>query len=70
MQGATERHRYPLFIFQVFPLMAGEVSGQSSLLHGFTKDILAEAFNTDEDLVEQLQTKTPDRCECELEEDK
>ncbi|GAQ84498.1 RmlC-like cupins superfamily protein [Klebsormidium nitens] len=46
--------------FEVFPLMAGEVTGQSSLLHGFTKDILAEAFNTDEDLVEQIQTKTPD----------
>ncbi|GAQ84499.1 RmlC-like cupins superfamily protein [Klebsormidium nitens] len=46
--------------WEAFPLVAGEVSGKKSILHGFTKDVLAEAFNVDEGLVEDVRSKAPE----------
>jgi hypothetical protein len=46
---------------QAFPLVVGEISGNRGVLNGFSKDILAESFNVEEDLIEEVQSKPPDR---------
>lgn len=56
----TIQNRIRDSILQAFPLVAGEVSGKKSILHGFTKDVLAEAFNVDEGLVEDIRSKPPE----------
>jgi hypothetical protein len=51
----------PLPLDQAFPLVVGEISGNRNVLNGFSKDILAESFNVEEDLIEEVQSKPPDR---------
>lgn len=51
----------PLPLNQAFPLVVGEISGNRGVLNGFSKDILAESFNVEEDLIEEVQSKPPDR---------